>query len=68
MLQGGRREGLMEPLPGFIDLLRYFETIYPLVEILWSSQQDEVYFMVGSAAGGPVASPTMNAILDFTKN
>ena len=52
VLQGGRRQGLMEPLPRFIDLLRYFETISPLVEILWSSQQDEVYFMVGSAAGG----------------
>ena len=38
------------------------------VESLWSSLQDEVYFMAAGAARGPVTSPTMVAILDFTKN
>ena len=33
-------------------LLQYFETILPSVESLWSSLQDEVYFMGGGAAGG----------------
>ena len=45
-------EGWMEPLPGVFDMLQYFETILPLVESLWSSSQDEVYFMGGGAAGG----------------
>ena len=53
-------------------MLQYFETILPSVESLWSSLQDEVYFMGGGAAGGFVKSPTMVAILatilDFTKN
>ena len=42
----------MEPLPGVFDMLQYFEMILPLVESLWSSQQDEVHFMGGGAAGG----------------
>ena len=42
----------MEPLPGVFDMLQYFKTILPLVESLWSSEQDEVYFMGGGAAGG----------------
>ena len=42
--------GLMEPLPRV--MLQYFETILPSTESLWSSQQDEVYFMDGGAAGG----------------
>ena len=42
----------MEPLPRVFDMLQYFETILPSVENLWSSQQDEVYFMGGGAAGG----------------
>ena len=46
---GGR---LMEPLPRVFEMLQYFETILPLVESLWSSQQEEVYFLCGSAAGG----------------
>ena len=46
----GRR--WMEPLPRVFDMLQYFETILPLVESLWSSEQDEVCFMGGSAAGG----------------
>ena len=53
-------------------MLQYFETIFPLVESLWSSLQDEVYFMGDDAAEGHVKSPTMVAILaavlDFTKN
>ena len=39
-------EGWMEPLPSVLDHdnLQYFETILPLVESLWSTQRDEVYF------------------------
>ena len=47
---GGK--GLVEPLPRVFDMLQYFETIWPSVESLWASQQDEVYFMGGGAAGG----------------
>ena len=43
--------GGMEHLPGVFDMLQYFQTILPLVESLWSSLQDEVYFMGGGAAG-----------------
>ena len=50
--EGGGGEGWMEPLPGVFDRLQYFETILPLVESLWSSKQDEVYFRGGGAAGG----------------
>ena len=53
--------------PKVFDILQYFETILPSVESLWSSLK-EVYFMGGGAAGGPVTSPTMVAILDFTKD
>ena len=53
-------------------LVQYFETILPAEESLCSSLQDEVYFMGGGTAGGPVTSSTMvailGAILDFTKN
>ena len=42
----------MEPPPKFLKMLQYFETILTLVESLWSSQQNEVYFMGGGAAGG----------------
>ena len=42
----------MEPPPKFLNMLQYFETILTLVESLWSSQQNEVYFMGGGAAGG----------------
>ena len=38
--------------PWVFDKLQYFETILPSVENLWSSLQDEEYFMVGGAAGG----------------
>ena len=42
----------MKPgLPRVFDVLQYFETILPSVESLWS-QQDELYFMSGGAAGG----------------
>ena len=58
----------MEPLPRVFDMLQYFDTISPSVESLWSSLQDEVYIMGGDAAGLPVTSPNMVAILDFTKN
>ena len=34
------------------DMLQYFETILPAVEHLWSSKQDEEYFMGGGTAGG----------------
>ena len=42
----------MEPLPGVFDMLKYFETTLPSVESLWSSLEDEVYFMGGGPAGG----------------
>ena len=62
----------MEPLPGVFDMLQYFETILPLLESLWSSQQDEVYFTSGGAAGGLSRHQQMVAILatilGFTKN
>ena len=49
---GGGGGGGVEPLPGVFDILQYFGTILPLVESLWSSAQDEVYFMGGGAVGG----------------
>ena len=44
----------IEPLHRVFDMLQYFETILPSVEsldglLLWSTQQDEVYFMGGDA-------------------
>ena len=71
VVQGeGRR---MEPLPGVFDMLQYFETISPLVESLWSSQQDDAYIFYGWwRCWRPVSSPTIFAIfaamLDFTEN
>ena len=44
--------GWMEPLPGVVDMLQYFETILPSVESLWSSLHGKVYFMGCSVAGG----------------
>ena len=53
MAQGGRMGGRVDPpSPWVFDKLQYFETILPSVERLWSSLQDEVYFMGGGAAGG----------------
>ena len=48
------REGMDRPSPPprVFDVLQYFETILPLVESLWSSLQDEIYFMGSGAAGG----------------
>ena len=46
------KRGFMEPLPRVFDMLQYFETILSLTKSLWFSQQDEVYFMGGGAAGG----------------
>ena len=40
------------PVPRVFDMLPYFAKILPSVESLWSSIQDEVYFMGGRAAGG----------------
>lgn len=40
--------GFMEPLN---DMLLYFENILSLLESLWSSLQDEVYFIGGGDAG-----------------
>ena len=42
----------MEPLPRVFDMLQYFQTFLHSMESLWSSQQDEVCFMVGGTAGG----------------
>ena len=62
----------VSPPPRVFDMLQYFETILPSEENLWFSLQDEVYFMGGGTAGGPVTSSTMvailGAILDFFKN
>ena len=44
--------GLKEPLPWGFEMLQYFETILPSVKSLWSSLQDEIYFICGGAAGG----------------
>ena len=63
---GGTVDG--NPLVRVFYMLHYFETIFPSVESLWSSLQDEVYFMGGGVAEGPVTSPTVVAILDFTEN
>ena len=61
--------GWMEPHHGVFDMLKYFETILPLVESVWSSWQAKVYWW---CCWRPVTSPTMvailAAILDFTKN
>ena len=46
---GGRVNG---SLPCVFYMLQYFETILPSVESLWSSLQDEVYFIGGGGAGG----------------
>ena len=51
VVQGGG-SSRMEPLPVVFDMLYYFEMILPLVESLWSSLQNEVYFIGGGAAGG----------------
>ena len=50
--RGGGGMGLMEPLSRVFDMWQYFKTIWPSVESLCSSRQDEVYFMGGGAAGG----------------
>ena len=49
----GKRAGGLDGIPPRVfDMLQYFETILPLVESLWSSLRDEVYFIGGGAAGG----------------
>ena len=50
--RGTRGRGWMQTLPRGFDMLQHFETILPSVEILWSSLQDEVYFIGGNVAGG----------------
>ena len=35
--------GLIKTLPRIFDMLEFFETILPLEESFWSSQQDGVY-------------------------
>ena len=58
--------------PWDFDMLHYFKNILPLVKSLRCALQDEVYIMGCRAAGRPVVSPKMAAILtaifDFTKN
>ena len=65
------QEGWMDP-PRVFDMLQYFETILPSEKSLWSSLQNELYFIGGGTARGPVTSSTMVAILgamfDFSKN
>ena len=47
----GEVDGTSSPPPLGFDILQYFETILPSVESLWSSLQNEVYFVGGDAAG-----------------
>ena len=62
---GGRRvDGT--PLWVFV-MLQYFEKFSPLVESLRCTLQDEVYIMGCGAAGGPITSSNVAAILYFTK-
>ena len=42
----------MESLPSVNDMLQFLENILPLLESLWPSLQDEVYFIGGGAARG----------------
>ena len=44
-------------------MLQYFEKLSPLVESLSCALQDEVYIMGCGAAGGPVTSSNVAAIL-----
>ena len=44
---GGGGGGLLIEPSWVFDTLPYFETILPSAESLWSSLQDEVYFMGG---------------------
>ena len=48
--RGGK--GWWNPIPRVFEMRLYFETILPCLKSLWSSQQDEVYFMGVGAAGG----------------
>ena len=58
--------------PWVFVMSQYFEKISPLIESLCFALQDEVHIMVCRAAGGPVTSfkiaAILGAILDFTKN
>ena len=49
---GGGGERVLAPLTRGFEMLQYFVTILPSVESLWSSLQDEVYFMGGGATRG----------------
>ena len=68
LLQGGGGGRWWNPTPDFWICCSISKTILPLVESLWPSQQDEVYFVVGSAAGGPWRHRQWFGILGFTKN
>ena len=50
--RGGGGGGFMETPSWVFNMLQYFETILPSLESLWSSLQDEVYFMGGVTAWG----------------
>ena len=52
--------------PRVFDMLQYFETNSPLVESLWSSQQDEVYFIGGGTAGGLWRHQHNNGFIDYS--
>ena len=60
--------GWMEPFPRVFDMLQYLKTILLSVESLWSSWQDEVYFVSGGASGGLWRHQQKVAILDVTNN
>ena len=61
MVHGG---GWCPPSPPWVfDMLQYFEMILPSLESLWSSLQDEVYFMGG--AQREVSDVTKHGRQDF---
>ena len=68
--RGGEGVDGTSPPPRWIfDMLRFFETTLPSVESLWSSLQDEVYFIGSGTAGGLWRNHwNMVANLDFIKN
>ena len=52
VVQGGV-DGTLPPwVFGMLHYMYYFETVLPSVKSLWSSLQEEVYFMGGGGVGG----------------
>ena len=59
---GGGRRVVMEPLPSVFDMMQYavFQNDFAFTGKPFISQKDEVFFMGGGAAGGPLTSLTMD--------